>query len=203
MANYRNKRRNNNKKRPKTRGYQQMGKIISLRSEKAIRNITFNLATFANTTITLYSLAAASDVRFISFQNVLSSTEFTAMQTVYDSYRILEASVMVQRPSATFTFQVPALHIDVDATNATPANPTNSSLVNDDTVKLFSSTSTRIDYAIWKFPGVSHGTHDWYDCLNVPNIGCFMIGNNQITTNVTTVVWEIKFNLLVEFASPT
>ncbi len=168
----------------------------------AYKNITYNATAVVGTTSTLLSLFTGTDTRFLAFQTILGEAEFTNMAAVYDKYRIINASVIVASPTQIDTTNTQSiLHIDVDSSVSAPSNPVNSVVIADDTVKLCSPNATSFEVCKWDLRGIGPSTDFWLDTGVPPNIGTFYIGNN-LTTTQATFVWQLKFQLGVEFANP-
>lgn len=190
--------RNNNVNYGLKRANMQVSRNISLYSQKVKKNITFYALTTAGTTATLFSLTNGADVRFLAFSAVLASTEFTNMATVYDNFRIVSASVTVNNITR-YTIPSPFLIVDVSPSE-TPANPTNSQIIADDSARVFGPYGNN-QVCTWPLLGVGPSSNIWLDTSNPPALGSFNIGNNQSVV-VTSAIWEIRFELCCEFANP-
>ena len=194
----------NNKKRgqqPRQRGLNrraelQLSKFIPLYTEKTRRNITLNTLIKVNTTSKGYSLDDVSDVRYITFANILGSSEYTNMAAVYNNYRLLAVSVTAINQSYS---QAPMLFMDCDPQEPY-GNPVNTRLICDDSARIFSPKSTVIEVVTWNFPGAGTNTNIWNDTSTLPTFGQLSFGNVVVTSNGG--LFELKIDLVVEFANP-
>ena len=174
----------------------QLSKNIPLYSERTRRNITNNFIVKVNTTSKGYSMDDVSDVRYITFANILGSSEFTNMAAVYNNYRILAVSITALNQTYS---QAPILFMDCDPQEPY-GNPVNSRLICDDSCKLFSPKATQIEVVTWTFPGAGTNTNIWNDTSTLPTFGQISFGNVVVSTNGG--LFELKVDMVVEFANP-
>jgi len=82
----------------------------------------------------------------------------------------------------------------------TPANPTNGNVIASDNTKIFQVNSSNVQSVTWSLASTGFSTKIWIDTANLPNTGCFQIGNQQIGT--ISGIFDMRFSLLCEFANP-
>ena len=174
----------------------QLSKNIPLYSEKTRRNITSNQIVKVNTTSKGYSMDDVSDIRYITFANILGSTEFTNMAAVYNNYRILAVSVTAFNQTYS---QAPLLFMDCDPQEPY-GNPVNSRLICDDSARIFSPKAMLAEVVTWTFPGAGTNTNIWNDTSTLPTFGQISFGN--IVSTVNGGLFELKIDIVVEFANP-
>ena len=195
-----NSKKNKRNKQPRQgvnkRAEMQLSKNILLYSERTRRNITSNQFLKVNTTSKGYSTDDVSDIRYITFANILGSSEFTNMAAVYNNYRIVGVSVTAFNQGTT---QAPLLFMDCDPQEPY-GNPVNSRLICDDSARIFSPKALLPEVVTWTFPGAGTNTNIWNDTSTLPTFGQLSFGNIVVTTNGG--LFELKIDLVVEFANP-
>jgi len=202
FKNRKNQNRSNKQMNPSV----QMSKQINLYSEKTYRNITLPVTVVLGVALSgLYSFTPAVDTRFIAFTAVLASSEFTNLALVYQNYRIINASsfgTMTSYGVVAGSLDPPILHMNVEVAE-TPANPTNSQVILDDTSKIFNPKATVIESVKWVFSGTGITTHIWSDVAISPTVGMFTIGNNITKPAAIDMgIWDFRLQLGIEFANP-
>ena len=174
----------------------QVSRFIPLYTERTHRNITSNYIIKVHTSTKGYSLDDVSDIRYITFANVLGSSEFTNMAAVYNNYRIIGLSITALNQSYS---QAPLLFVDCDPQEPF-GNPVNSRIITDDSARIFSPRAMLAEVVTWNFPGAGTNTNIWNDTSVLPTVGQISFGNVVVTTNGG--LYELKVDLVVEFANP-
>jgi hypothetical protein len=183
-----------------------MGKQISLLSEPVTRRITRPTIIYTNTTTQNYSFTSGSDVRFLAFSNILSSTEFGNMSNVFNQYKIISC-LLTMIPVVFTPFSQPcgAAFIEVEP-NITPANPTNLTLLESDTAKMFNPSATVTEWCNWTLKGVSAGFNIWENVANVASqIGQVSLGSNtgaNAFAGASLPLYDVRLELVVSFTDP-
>jgi hypothetical protein len=194
---------NNNRGKKSTNTF---GKVIKLNSESISRRITRPTTIYTNPTTNNYTFTSGSDVRFIAFSNILASTEFVNMATVYNQYK-LKSLVITMIPIVFTSYSQPCAgtFLEVEP-NITPANPTNLTVIESDTAKMFNITATVTEYCTWTLTGVSSAFNIWNDVANASSqLGQLSLGAN-ITANGFSggilPAFDVRLELLVMFTDP-
>ena len=177
----------------------QLNKNINLYKERAWRVITYNAHLSENGSTGLYTLSTGSDQRYLTFATLLSSDEFVNMAIPYNEFRIHKAVFTSLSPQR--SDRIPYLYVNVEPSN-TAANPNNVRVCAADTSRIMSPRSLLPEAVEYDLRGVGTTTNIWIDTgsTNIP--GQFNIGNYINGTLPSSINWEVKFQLIVEFTNP-
>lgn len=152
----------------------------------------------------LYSFANGSDIRYLAFSTVLASTEFSNMAFSYRQYRI-RGIRMTAVPVAYFVYTnpTPGLYANV-LLATTPANPTNLSVVQSDTSRLYNPSAATMETCEWNLRQASTVTNTWLDIAAAITVGEIVIGcNPSFGFSSSAIAFDLKIDVLVEFTTPT
>ncbi len=177
----------------------QLNKNINLYKERAWRVITYNAHLSENGSTGLYTLSTGSDVRYFTFATLLSTDEFVNMAIPYNEYRIHKAVFTSLSPQR--SDRIPYLYVNVEPSNVA-ANPNNVRLCASDTARIFSPRSLAPEAVEYDLRGVGTTTNIWIDTGSTNIAGQFNIGNYINGTLPTSINWEVKFQLIIEFTNP-
>lgn len=167
--------------------------------------INSNRAIWTNPVTDQYSFSNSADTRFVSFANILnSSDEMINYRNLFQEYRIVSASVLVcQTNIASFddTSTYQALYITCSPSTVTPANPTNSVQISSDNAKIISPILVKPMAVAFKFPGIGATTNQWLATTTGPN-GAFYIGSQPTIFSHGTVAqpyYDCIFSITVQY----
>lgn len=145
----------------------------------------------------LYSFSGTSDQRTYAFASITGSVEFTNFSTVYQNYKILSFSCIIT--PVELSTAAPILYVGLHPEGVT-GNPTNSTFITSDKLKMFSPVQTSMQSITYRIPGVGIETNIWKP-INVAPSGEFVIGNNTYAGIFasTVVAFDGQLSFLVEF----
>ncbi len=201
------KRHNNNnfKKRRNPKGKKnapslQLGRNVNLmRSAGTALNLIFPAVIFFRQASSNYSFATSSDLRFLSFASILTnSAPFSQFTNVYSEYKIVSSALVITpytgvQTAGSFNF----LYVSCDP-QGVATNPTNSTVIANQTSHLFTPVATGIRSVSFTFPGIGSSMNIWLDTSQTPT-GCFYIGNNTMSNTNNTNMFDCSFSIRVLF----
>jgi hypothetical protein len=170
----------------------------------AVINILYPATIYAYTTSSNFSFASGSDVRYLAFSTVISSTfPFTNYATVYGEYKIISATAIVnpvqtdQLTGKSFGM----LHLACDPEASSGSNPSNSVLIGSQNTHLFSYKATSPRIVNFRFPGIGNKQHNWLPVTEQPP-GYFYIGSGITNTfGADDALFEASLSVQVMFRS--
>jgi len=199
MKQQRNNRRRRNNKKGNTAPQLQLNRQINLFSKKtsALINISVPVFIYAYQPSLLYSFSGSSDSRSYPFNVISATVEFTNFSMVYANYKINSFSVIVT-PMELNT-PAPILYVGLHPEGAS-GNPTNSTFITSDKLKMFSPVQTSMQSVTFRTPGVGLTTNIWKSVATAPD-GEFIIGNNTAAGVFasTFLIFDCQLSFLVEF----
>jgi len=184
----------------------QLSRVINMKTETIIRSISIPEVVWSYLTTGDVSFSNTADIRYLNFSTILAVNEFANFVQQYGQYRIRAATCTI---APTRRLQgvgdvTPMLYVNIDPTGSTSTNPNDVILLASDTAKIISPYSVVPITCKWLLPGVSTGMNLLNDTANAAaQVGAFQIGANTGTGMVTTtILYDCKFDLLVEFFNP-
>jgi hypothetical protein len=206
--------RNNNKKNNKGRKARryprrdQISKTLNVHSNNTAVNAQLNHAvTIYQTSNTgNYSFTSTTDVRVETFQAMIAASSFYAdFFSTYEEFKVISLTVYITpvrylQNSLTNSNITGALYIGIDPEfiySATPANPSNSIVIDSNRVHIVPAVATYTDCVTFTFPGTGQSENIWVDTsLNLN--GAFFIGD--ISTSMSGIVSQPAFDCVFSFA---
>jgi len=199
--------RKSNKKfntKKKSQAEREIGRNINLSTNQISRLISTNTFIYAGPAAH-YSFATTTDQRYYTFLNLIGSSEFINLQSVYQEFRVDKVSILISRvyTNVSSDTQLPILYLNVN-TGGSGTNPNNSLIIESPTSRLFSPISNRMEITNYNFSGVSNlGAHVWQLTNGISNIlGQLSIGDLGVNATPSSAVWELKVAFTVSYRNP-
>jgi hypothetical protein len=169
-------------------------------TEHYIRPITYTSYISFNNSSQLYTFSAGSDVRYIAFNSMVASSEFTSIAGAFQEYRTVALQVIVSRAIDTAGLApYPALVMACQP-NSPNSNPTNTTIVyNDNTLIIPILTNVSVSKT-WNFPkGAGFNANLWTDTASGASVGSLYIGSNILGSASLSNIFDVQIRLICSF----
>jgi hypothetical protein len=169
-------------------------------TEHYIRPITYTAYISFYTTSQLYTFSAGSDVRYIAFNAIFGSSEFTSLAAAFQEYKSVALEVIINRAIDTAGLApYPALVVACQP-NSPTSNPTNTTVVYNDNTLLVPILINRTISKRWNFSGGAGFNSDlWTDTNSGASVGSLYIGSNVLGSASLANIFDVQIRLICAF----